>query len=83
MTCPTLRNFGAIRITKTFLELFAKNMLLTHFLIPQILTLFCTFFHAKTQGELRNCQVLFCTDLSAKYGVRMIAYHNKKSGLEI
>ena len=77
------QKFWGIRITKNFLELFAKNIFLTHFLVPQILTLFCTFFHAKIQGGMRNRQVLFCTDLSAKYGLRMIAYHNKKTELEI
>ena len=77
------QKFWGIRITKKFLELFAKNIFLTHFLVPQILTLFCTFFHAKIQRRMRNRQVLFCTDLSAKYGLRMIAYHNKKTELEI
>ena len=39
---------------------------------------FCMFFNAKILREPRNCQVLFWTDLCAKNGVRMIAYHNKK-----
>ena len=36
------------------------------------------FFNAKILREPRNRKLLFWTDLCAKNGVRMIAYHNKK-----
>ena len=54
-----------------------------HFLNPQKNTFLYNFFGASTHGQSKNCSLLFCTDLSAKNGVRMIAYHNKKFIIEI
>ena len=54
-----------------------------HFLNPQKNTFLYNFFGASTLGQSIFCSLLFCTDLSAKNGVRMIAYHNKKFIIEI